>query len=243
MQSDIIKKLKELDLTEGEARVYLALLNGESRKSGIIRKSGVSPSIIDEILKKLAKKGLASFIEIDGKMYFYANDPEILLENLERKRIIADKLVSILKKRKGESVFFARVYEGLHGLKNMLKEVEKEEFEKNKSNEWLAMGVTTYKNTYFNRFWIHWHHKIRPRYNVRAKFIFSERNTSYFKMIKKAPLTTVKWIPLFTPSCITTIGETVLIMKYAEPPYFILIKNKEVADTFKEIFKFLWENC
>jgi hypothetical protein len=30
-------------------------------------------------------------------------------------------------------------------------------------------------------------------------------------------------------------------MKYTDLPTFLLVKNEEVANTFKEIFNFLWE--
>lgn len=239
----LLNDLKELGLTEGEAKVYLALLTGETTKSGIVKRANISPSIVYEILNKLMKKGLVSSIVVEGKKYFQANNPRILLDWLDSKRKLAENLVSMLKQIKNESILFARVYEGLDGLKSMLMDVEKEEFEKNGVKEWLAMGVTSYKKDSFNRFWIYWHSKVRPKYKVRAKFIFSEKNTRYFKAIKKTPLTEIKLIPLSSPTCITITGGSVLIMKYTEPPSFILIKNKDVAETFKGIFESLWENC
>jgi predicted DNA-binding transcriptional regulator len=240
---EIIEALKKLELTEGEAKVYLSLLAGESTKSGIVRKSGISSSIVYDVLKKLTKKGLVSSIIIEGKRHFRASDPEILLGKLEDKRVITEDLVSILKRRKRESILFVQMYEGLEGLKSILKEVEKTEFEKNKTKEWLAMGVTSYKKESFNRFWINWHNNVRPKYKIKARFIFSEKDTNYVKMIRKTPLSRVRYVHLSTPSCVTIVGESVLIMKYAELPSFILLKNKDVANTFKEIFKFLWKNC
>jgi len=238
---EIVEELKSLELTEGEAKVYLALLHGASTKSGIVRKSGISASIVYDILKRLSKKGLVSSMLIEGKIHFQANDPEVFFEWLERKRAIVEKLVSVLKQRKRESTLFARMYEGLNGLRSMLKDVEKEEFDRNKTKEWLAMGVTTYKKESFNRLWVYWHTKVRPKYKVKAKFIFSEKDTKYFRALRRSPLSKIKSIPLSTPSCITIVGETTLVMKYSDPPSFILLKNKDVADTFKEIFKVLWK--
>jgi sugar-specific transcriptional regulator TrmB len=241
MEEKVIEELKEFGLTEGEAKVYLALLAGESTRSGIVRKSGVSPSILYEILKKLQRKGLVSSVEFEGKKHFQPVSPEIFLQELEEKKAKVEKLVSILKTRKKENIVFARVYEGFKGLKGMLKDIEDEEFKKSKTKEWLAMGVTAYKKESFNRFWAYWHTKIRPKYKVKARFIFSEKGTNYFKIIKKAPLAKVKVISLPISVCITVCGRTTLIMKYTDLPTFLLVKNEEVAKTFREIFNFLWE--
>jgi sugar-specific transcriptional regulator TrmB len=241
MEEKVIEELKEFGLTEGEAKVYLALLAGESTRSGIVRKSGVSPSILYEILKKLQRKGLVSSVEFEGKKHFQPVSPEIFLQELEEKKAKVEKLVSILKTRKKENIVFARVYEGFKGLKGMLKDIEDEEFKKSKTKEWLAMGVTAYKKESFNRFWAYWHTTIRPKYKVKARFIFSEKGTNYFKIIKKAPLAKVKVISLPISVCITVCGRTTLIMKYTDLPTFLLVKNEEVAKTFREIFNFLWE--
>jgi len=241
MEEKAIEELKEFGLTEGEAKVYLALLAGESTRSGIVRKSGVSPSILYEILKKLQRKGLVSSVEFEGKKHFQPVSPEIFLQELEEKKAKVEKLVSILKTRKKENIVFARVYEGFKGLKGMLKDIEDEEFKKSKTKEWLAMGVTAYKKESFNRFWTYWHTKIRPKYKVKARFIFSEKGTNYFSIVKKAPLAKVKVISLPISVCITVCGRTTLIMKYTDLPTFLLVKNEEVANTFKEIFNFLWE--
>lgn len=241
MENETIQKLKEIGLTEGEAKVYLALLSGEATRVGLVRKANISPSIVYEVLEKLIRKGLASSIDIEGKKYFYANDPAILLELLEEKKIKIRKLIPLLERQKIKTTPLVKFYKGFQGLKSMLKEVEIEEFQKNKTKEWLAIGVTGYKKELFNRLWMYWHTKIRPKYKVKAKFIFSEKETSYFNSLKRAPLGKIKSIPIPPSTCITIVGKSVLIMKYKEEPSFILIKNEDVAESFRGIFEFLWK--
>lgn len=240
---DEIESLKSFGLTEGEAKVYLALLVGMSTKSEIIRKSGVSSSIVYDILERLIKKGLVSFVFKDKKKYFFASEPEALLELLKQEeekikeiKKTAKNLISLLEKRKVEKTLFASVYEGMNGLKVMLNEIKF-------GRQWLAMGVSAYKKESFNRFWVYWHNKVRPKHRIKAKFIFSEKDSDYFKTLRKTPLSEVSYIPSQTPACITITGENVLIMKYTEPPSFILLNNKDVAKTFEEVFKALWKNA
>jgi len=55
--------LKEIGLTEGEIKIYLALLElGSSSITSIIKRSGISGSKAYEVLDRLAKKGLVNFI-------------------------------------------------------------------------------------------------------------------------------------------------------------------------------------
>ena len=55
--------LEELGLTKGEIKVYLTLLKlGETTTGKIVEEAGISSGKIYEILEKLIRKGLASFI-------------------------------------------------------------------------------------------------------------------------------------------------------------------------------------
>ena len=86
-RAKIIQKLEKLGLTKGEAKVYLALLElGISTKSSIVRRSGVSPSIIYEILGKLTEKGLVSSVMVEGTRYYESNDPTFLIGLIKEER-------------------------------------------------------------------------------------------------------------------------------------------------------------
>ena len=55
--------LKDAGLTDGEAKVYLALLElGSSTTGPIIHKSKIAKSIVYQILEKLMQKGLVSYV-------------------------------------------------------------------------------------------------------------------------------------------------------------------------------------
>jgi len=102
------------------------------------------------------------------------------------------------------------------------------------------MGVTSYKRNRFNRLWIDWHKKVRPKYKVKARFIFCEKNTDYFKALKKTPLSKVRYIPLKSSVCVTVVDDKTLVMKYTDPPSFLLVKNEEISKFLKNIFEVMW---
>src|SRR3989338_11592767 len=119
--------LKQLGLSEGEIKVYFALLELESSTVGkIIEKAGVPDSKIYTIMEKLKEKGLASFVIKNNVKHFQASDPKNILRllNEKEKAIIAQKkeieekiLPEIEKKRKlTEDKQEAVVYESMEGL-------------------------------------------------------------------------------------------------------------------------------
>jgi predicted transcriptional regulator len=244
---ETFSNLLKFGMTEGEAKVYLTLLKGSSTKSEIVKDSGISSSIAYEILEKLIKKGLASYAVVENKKKFYASNPEKLFDLIEdeRKRIEnlnkdANRMMPFLKQITKEKVLFANTYKNSDGLKAMLKEIE-DEVKRGEIKEWLAMGVTSHKNESFNSLWLKWHKNFRARHNVKARFLFCEKGSKYYNDLKKTSLNEVRYLTSIPLSCITVAGDSSLIMKYANYPYFLHIKDADVANTIREIFNFLWD--
>src|SRR5687768_16408835 len=78
--------LRELGLTEGEIKVYLALISlGETTSGPLVDQSGVSLSKVYNILDRLATKGLASHVVKQKTKYFKAADPGRILVYLREK--------------------------------------------------------------------------------------------------------------------------------------------------------------
>ena len=118
--------LKDAGLTEGEIKVYLALLEIGSTTSGpIIKKSGISRSIIYTILEKLMNKGLVSYLTKEKTKYFQAAQPNKLLEYIEEKeekirqsKGEIEKILPILiKKQESAKQSEVQLYQGLKGVR------------------------------------------------------------------------------------------------------------------------------
>ena len=122
-----ISVLEKAGLTRGESLVYLALLEiGESTSGPVIEQSGVSGSKVYEILDRLAKKGLVSFVIKEKTKYFQASPPRRILDFLEErekeislnKRGIEKILPELEARRKvKEKTQSAQVFEGIEGIK------------------------------------------------------------------------------------------------------------------------------
>ena len=88
MQETLIAALRAIGLTDGESRVYAALLSVKTSSVGpLIEKAGVSSSKIYVILDKLIAKGLVTLAIEDKHKIFTALRPEQVKEYLERGKV------------------------------------------------------------------------------------------------------------------------------------------------------------
>ena len=59
--------LKRIGLTEGEIKIYNALLElGETTRTELAKKSGISPSKIYDVANRLLEKGIISSVKKNG---------------------------------------------------------------------------------------------------------------------------------------------------------------------------------
>ncbi len=86
MANNEMFNLLKIGLTEGEAKVYLALSElGSSTVGPIVKKSHVAYSNIYDILNRLIDKGIVSFIIKNKTKYFRAAPPANLIDFLDKK--------------------------------------------------------------------------------------------------------------------------------------------------------------
>ena len=241
------KLLEEIGLTKGEIKVYLTLLKlGETTTGKIIEEAQISSGKIYEILEKLIKKGLVSFIVKEKTKYFSPASPNRILDyihekekelNQKEQELIKElpSLVAIGKAEKEKKE--THLFKGFKGIQTAIFEALEDLTSK---DEVLAMGIRSSKEERFNLLWQRWHIE-RINKKVVCKAIFSDKNTEYYKTFKKMKFAEVKVLEGITPSAIDIMKERVLIFTYGEEPSCLVIKNSEIADSFKSFFEALWK--
>ena len=91
------KDLQSIGLTDGESKVYEALLLiGTSTVGPVVKRSGVAYSNIYEILDRLMAKGLVSYTMREKTKYFQASVPSRLYEYLDRQEAEVGKSRKLL---------------------------------------------------------------------------------------------------------------------------------------------------
>lgn len=234
--------LKEIGLTDGEIKVYLALINLNSSTTGnIIKDSKVHASKVYPILDRLITKGLVSFIKEGKKKIFSANPPTTIISFLDRKekqiekqKDEAKKLIEqleALKEFKKETTE-ATLFRGLRGFEVALNEFISKTNRKDYVN---IVGVTDFKPSFKRRFL----DSLTEFSKVRM--IIDEEKASSSEM--QLPNVEMKLVPKgnAVPSLIYTSNDLVLIsVNEGDTTFFI--QNKEMAKSFTSYFENFWRS-
>jgi HTH-type transcriptional regulator, sugar sensing transcriptional regulator len=86
------KYLKEIGLSEKEAEVYLALLQGDSFSIlEIAKKTKINRTTIYPVIKSLSEKGLVSETTTNTKTHYQAESPDRLETFIERQKILLEE--------------------------------------------------------------------------------------------------------------------------------------------------------
>lgn len=240
------KLLEEIGLTRGEIVVYTTLLKlGETTTGKIVEEAQISSGKIYEILEKLIKKGLASYILKDKTKYFSAASPNRILdyvrereEDLKQKEEELKKELPFLtdleraKVKKHET----RLFRGIRGFQTAIFEALDT---LTPDDEVLAMGVISTKGIQYELLWKRWHSQ-RIKRKIKCRMIFSDRKSEYYKNFTKIAHTKVRVLRGVTPAAVDVMGNKVLILTHGKEPSVLSITNDEIAQSFTTFFNSLW---
>jgi len=243
------KELEKFGLTEGESRVYLALLKiGKSTIGGIIKEANVSNSKVYEILDRLNKKGLVGVVTKNNRKSFEAKSPDILKQNLlEQEEAMEEKkkeLNNLLPKLKGiyasnEFKQEAEILQGIKGIKTfdeaMLNGVSKGE-------TIYIIGSSKDAAESLEGYFVDWQ-KRRIKKGVKLKILYTQDAKDFAEKRAKLKFTEVRILPkqIVTPVAIDLANDLVGTFVFGQTPFCFSIKNQKIADNYKNYFELLWK--
>ena len=239
---------KEIGFTEGEERVYLALLKlGSSTSGAIAKEAEVSRSKLYEILEKLSRKGIASHYKKNNMAYFRAAPPTRILDYLRKKQDLLEQQKESFEKNlplfeelvgQKEIAKEAEVYEGREGIKS----VREEALHSMKPNDVVYyFGNPTLGHEQLLGYWDDWNRR-RIKKKIYTWTIYNQDAKFYGERRKELKYTKVKYLPQKGPSpaWIEIYGDVVAIAMEHKTPMSIVIRNKFVAQSFLTYFNCLW---
>lgn len=241
--------IKEAGLTEGEAKVYLALLKLNSTTTGpIIAKSGVANSIIYRILESLIDKGLISYIIKDKTKYYRAAEPQRILDYIEEKKQRLDENMKKIEKmlpqlnhlRDETEKSSVMLYEGFKGFQTAW---ELYYSKLKKGEEYHSWGVYPTQEEKFHLYWMRDHVK-REKKGIKGKILFNKntdreilKNRNSYKGMD------VRYMPtdIKTPAWFVIYKNVTGIFLQRKKPIAVQIIDQEIADSFEAYFQDMWK--
>ncbi len=241
--------LEKIGLTKGESKVYLSLLKtGISSIGHLVKESQVSRSKIYEIMERLIEKGLVSFVTENGVKKFKALDPRFIPDYLDKeKQIIEDKkkvlnqiLPTLLSySRSKESIQSVEVFEGWRGIRNLFFHIIKDA---QKGDEWYAFGIPKAMSDERIKLFASWRRET-DKVGIKQKLIANKEIENSPELAPKSKFSEIKYIREETPTSVDIFKGNVILGVWTEKPIVILLKGKEIADSFKVYFNNMWKTA
>ena len=191
--------LQKIGLTEGEIRVYEALLALGSSSSGKITKhSRISGSKVYEVLDRLMTKGLATYVIKNGVKHFEATHPRKLMDYLlekeqeieKEKKEIEKILPQLTAKQESSPKSEAKIFTGWEGMKAANEDIIQT---LKKGEEWLSMGLTEQPKaweTHFNKRQVY-----RAKKGIKHRVLLNEKYQALYHARKKLAYTEFRFLP------------------------------------------------
>jgi len=229
----IEEKLRKAGLTGNEAKVYLELLRkGALSANDLAKKISMDRTLTYTVLNHLIEKGLVNYVIKEKKKFFEAAEPENLLNPVTEKEIFIKDLVPELKalEKIKETVHEINVYEGKEGLRTLLRELMK-------NKNFCSFGAT-------GRLWDLLYEA--PALAKEAEMKGLTGRIIITSSYKKHPMTKIKalqirYLDVKSEATTTILKDKIAIHLIKEKPVIIVIKNKEIAESYQNHFEILWK--
>ena len=242
--------LEKIGLSKAEIKVYISLLELGSVPSGkIVKETDFRKSTVYESIRRLHEKGLVSYVIKEGMKYFEATEPERIIDFIqEQKRKLNETETQakelILELKKGFDTLKphaeAHVLVGVEGFKTMRRDVLR-----NSKGEHLLIGAISRENEVMPGFFEEWNRQ-RKKKKIKIKILHKESAKEKL-MVKKEFMGRyfeTKFLPeeIESPAIINIYGDRVVDVLWKKNyPICFMLMNKEIADSYRKYFYYLWK--
>lgn len=233
--------LEQIGLSKNECTIYLSLLDiGNGTASEIAKHSKLHRSNVYDALQKLISDGLVTYCQKDKTKYYEPTNPKNLINILKQKEILVTSVIPelLVKYTYSRSKSEIEVHEGMVAFRNILLE------QLEKTKKIYVMGVPKIAVELLTPSFLEKFHAERAKNKIDFYHLlnkdFSPERTKYLKTL---PYTYAKSLPESYNSLVGVFvfDEEILLTLWIKPIINIQIKNKEIADAYREFFKMLWE--
>ena len=242
-----LSALKAIGLTDGEIKVYLALLKIGSTKTGALAiEASVSSSKVYKILERLEKKGLVSHVIKNDTKHFQALKPRRLIdyideesEKLEKNKKLVEKMLPSLEEQMQSKIpSEAAVFSGFKAVtnlyKNMLDALAVGE-------EYFVIGASYVEGLPEQKRFFQKFHQLRAlkkvTVNMLARADVLEDEAPMVKAYSK-----IRFLPTQFVGSMNLLfyHKTAKIIVWTTSPIGFEIQSEEVVKNFKDYFGVLW---
>ena len=240
--------LQEIGLAKNEAKIYETLLKeGESSVSEIALKSKIHRRNVYDSINRLIEKGVIFQIINKKENEYKAVDPNKLLEVLDEKekklkKILPDLLKFYNSKPHEQEAY---IYRGVEGFKNYMRDIllkKEDAYFIGAKGGWFDPHLKTFVKGFL---------KDAKKQNIKYKYLFDWEMKDKKQEIVKEIGGLYKFLPkeYSTNSAIDIFSDRVVtftglkLAKIDEDVTIFVLVSRELAESYKKWFEFMWNNC
>jgi DNA-binding MarR family transcriptional regulator len=245
---DIIKQLKNLNLTDKEARVYLALLElGPSTPYKIAKRSRLKRPTAYVIAEELVEKGLIIQVTGEKTKQYIARSPETYFEDAENKlrsakRVLPELMALQRKTSEKPNILY---FEGVEGVKKAY-DYRLKEFKNTEIVGFFARGTHIDPKLSEEVFFPWGEYRAENKVSVRGFTTDDQSLHDYGKYFSASP-EAGKMFARFLPEGMYTADTSFEIFSWGvrivimESRQALIIESGKFAHAMKEVFELLWQ--
>jgi len=240
-REDLIK----LGFNKNEAIVYLSLVKfGQADANLLIKDTKFHKNIVYDNLEKLMDKGLITYVIEEGRRIYKIASPNALIQLFEiqekeiwEKKKLAEKISKEINQaiKKIPYKREATIYKGVKAIKSFYKETLE-------GKNYVVFGAPKESVKIMgDYFWKNYTQK-RIANKIRVRMIFNPSLKDFGDKLKNK-FTEIKYFKQnFEPLTETHVqGDKVAIIVWTEEPILFLIKDKFVAENYRQYFENMWK--
>lgn len=246
--------LKQFDLDEHEAKIYLALLElGPSTVTEVTKKSGVTRTLGYLTLDKLGWKGLVTRVQDAGKKIKYvAENPRNFLQYVKNKKHVWENrlekaetiLPDLMSLYKIEDKPVIRFQEGAHAVMNLFEE------SLNSKTEILAvLDVESWNKPEFWD-WAKKYNRERNKRKIKERILILDtpKGREWIKSYHGSPHTVYRWITREQAKGLLEFGgelniyeNKVVVAMLRKHHMLAIIESAILTNILRSMFNIIWE--
>jgi HTH-type transcriptional regulator, sugar sensing transcriptional regulator len=232
--------LEGIGLSKNEISVFLKMLQlGESKAGAIIAKTGLQSSATYNAINSLIDKGLVSYIKKGDIKYYKASSPETITDYLDTKKEEYLKVLPELKKFMPGDIENVEFYKSIRWIKTLLSELLKDSKKGDIYRFFSIEDKTSYKKATDNVY--EFQKPIYKEKGIKTKGIFAEATREF---ANGANIDMKKYLSSPMPPNTEMLNNKVAIISWkGDEPTGILIRSKEIYETYVNFFEHLWKTA
>ncbi len=242
MEEELKRILLLIGVNKNAVEIYLDLIkHGTSSALDISKRTRIHRSNTYDALRELVERGFISEVLEEKRKLFKAGEPEKIRDFIKNRELELDSIIPGLKefssqdKKEDEISVSKGVFAVREALREMLRQGE----------EIKVFGASKKAYESLGEWFLKDFHKERIKNKVVMRHIYDEGALDRIQKLNKMKFTEAKYVSHKYFSVVSTniCGDTVYILIFGEPMLAVKIKNKDVAESYKNYFEFMWKDA